>query len=74
MQTELASLQKNETWKLVNSSKNQTVLTKKWVFKIKKDHFSEVLKYKTRWVIYSYKQIEDLDYTDIFTTVVRSQA
>ena len=49
------------------------MLTDKWVFKIKKNQFDEILKYKVRWVIHDYKQIEGLDYTDTFTTVVKSQ-
>ena len=47
MKTELVLLQENEIESLVKSSTNQKMLTDKWVFKIKKDHFDNMLKYKT---------------------------
>ena len=73
MKTKLVSLQENETWSLVKSSTNQKMLTGKWVFKIKKDHFSNMLKYKTWWVIHDYKQMKDLDYTETFVIIIKSQ-
>ena len=46
MKTKLVSLQENEIWSLVKPLTNQKMLTGKWVFKIKKDCFSDMLKYK----------------------------
>ena len=73
MKTKLVLLQENEIWSLVKSSTNQKILTGKWVFKIKKDYFSDMLKYKTWWIVHSYKQMKDLDYIETFVTVIKLQ-
>ena len=45
----------NGTWDLVNALSDYKVFTKQWIFKLKKDHLSNILKYKIWWVIHSYK-------------------
>ena len=72
MLSELNSHKKNETWDLVDASSDHKVLTKWWVFKLKKDYLSNILKYKAQWVVHSYKQKFDLDYKNTFTTVIKS--
>ena len=71
MQTEYDSLVHNNTWELVPTPTNQRVLTGRWVFKIKKDRFGNILKFKARWVAHGYKQEEGLDFTDTFASVVK---
>lgn len=39
-------------------------------FKLKKNWFEHMLKYKAIWVAHSYKQEKKLDFVEIFTTVV----
>ncbi len=70
MEIEYNSLMENGTWEIVSSSKEANVITEKWVFKLKKDRFSNILKYKTRWVAHGYKQKEGLDYLETFAAVV----
>ena len=43
------------------------ILEEKWVFKIKRDRI-----YKARWVIKDYKQVEGIDYLEIFIAVARA--
>ena len=71
MQTEYNSLIHNNTWELIPTPTNQRILTERWVFKIKKDRFSNILKFKAHWVAHGYKQEEGLDFTDTFASVVK---
>ena len=50
------------------------MLTGRWVFKIEKDRWGKILKFKARWVVYGYKQQEGLDYTETFTSVIKSMS
>ena len=71
MQTEYDSLVHNNTWELVLTLTNQRVLTERWVFKIKKDRFGNILKFKARWVAHGYKQEKGLNFTDTFASVIK---
>ncbi len=50
VEIEYNSLIENGTWKIVSPPKEANVITGKWVFKLKKDRFSNILRYKARWV------------------------
>jgi hypothetical protein len=62
----------NEIWILINLFKNRRVFRDKWVYKIKRKKHDEILRYKTRWVIRKFKQIEKLDYTKTFVSMIKS--
>jgi hypothetical protein len=62
----------NEIWTLINFFKNRRVFRDKWVYKIKKKEHDEILRYKTRWVIREFEQIEKLDYTKTFVLMIKS--
>jgi hypothetical protein len=62
----------NEIWTLINSFKNRRVFRDKWVYKIKKDKHDEILRYKTRWMIRDFEQIEKLNYTKTFISMIKS--
>jgi hypothetical protein len=64
----------NEIWTLINSSKNRRVLRDKWVYKIKRDEHDEILRYKTRWMIRDFEQIEKLNYTKTFVSMIKSMS
>jgi hypothetical protein len=64
----------NEIWTFVNFFKNRRVLRDKWVYKIKKEEHDEILRYKTRWVIRKFEQIERLDYTKTFVSMIKSMS
>ena len=71
MEIEYNSLMENGTWEIVSPPKGANVITGKWVFKLKKDRFGNILKYKARWVAHGYKQEEGLDYVETFAAVVK---
>jgi phosphoribosylanthranilate isomerase len=62
----------NEIWTLINFFKDWRVLRDKWVYKIKKEEHDEILRYKTRWMIREFEQIERLDYTRTFVSMIKS--
>jgi hypothetical protein len=72
MKNENKSFLINETWKLINFFKNRWIFRDKWVYKIKREKHDEILRYKTRWMIRDFKQIEKLNYTKIFVSMIKS--
>ncbi len=74
MKNENKSFLINEIWTLINSSKNRRVLRDKWVYKIKREEHDEILRYKARWMIRDFEQIERLNYTKIFVSMIKSMS
>jgi hypothetical protein len=62
----------NEIWTLINSLKNRQIFRDKWVYKIKRKRHDEILRYKTRWMIRDFEQIEKLNYTKTFVSMIKS--
>jgi hypothetical protein len=62
----------NEIWTFVNFFKDRRVLRDKWVHKIKREKHDEILRYKTRWMIREFEQIERFDYTKTFVSMIKS--
>ncbi len=71
MQIEYDSLIENETWEHKAMPENRQVITGRWRFKLKKDRDGQILEYKARWVAYSFKQEEVIDFVEIFAAVVK---
>ncbi|KAL8115253.1 hypothetical protein AgCh_021912 [Apium graveolens] len=67
---EMSSLEKNESWTLTELPAGKKALQNKWVFKIKGEHDGSK-RYKTRLVVKGYQQKKGIDYTDIFSPVVK---
>jgi hypothetical protein len=72
MKNENKFLLTNEIWILTIFFKNRRVLRDKWVYKIKRKEHDEILRHKTRWVIRDFKQVERLDYTKTFVSMIKS--
>ena len=72
MKREFDFLIENEIWDLTFASFSQSILIDRWVFKIKKNRWDNILKFKTRWVVREFKQKKELDFIDIFVFVVKS--
>ena len=72
MQTEMESLHRNGTWDLVPIPKGKRPVKCKWVYKLKEPvNPDEKPKYKARLVAKGYSQIPGIDYTDIYSPVVK---
>lgn len=75
MGDEVRSLRLNKTWRLKKKSSvtadGKRVLRGKWVFKIKRAADGSVQKYKARWVVRGFEQIEGSDYAETFAAVVK---
>eukprot|EP00253_Pinus_taeda_P006599 PITA_06599 len=65
------SLLENKTWELVNLPKGRKALQNKWVYKIKHEDDEKKERYKTRLVVKSFAQKEGIDFTEIFSLVVK---
>jgi hypothetical protein len=61
----------NEIWKLIIFLKDRRVFRDKLVYKIKRKRHDEILRYKTRWIIRDFEQIEKLNYTKTFVSMIK---
>ncbi|XP_010430806.1 PREDICTED: uncharacterized protein LOC104715053 [Camelina sativa] len=70
---ELASIEKNKTWNLVDLPSGVKPIVLKWVFKIKKNLDGSINKYKARLVAKGYVQQYGIDYDKVFAHVARME-
>ena len=71
MNDEIASIEKNNTWSLVEMPKGRKPIGLKWVFKVKRDPTGKIVKHKARIVAKGYVQKQGIDYEEVFVPVVR---
>ncbi|KAL0427614.1 UNVERIFIED_CONTAM: Retrovirus-related Pol polyprotein from transposon TNT 1-94 [Sesamum latifolium] len=69
MEEEINSLIKNKTWTLVPKPKDTSIIDCKWLFKIKQEDESN--RYKARLVAKRFTQKEGIDFTEIFSPIVK---
>jgi hypothetical protein len=69
MQSEMDSVEKNHTWELVDLPRGHSVITLKWVFKLKRDEAGAIIKHKARLVAHDFMQWEGIYFDDTFTPV-----
>lgn len=68
---ELQSIEKNDTWELVELPPRKTPINVKWVYKTKMKPNGEVGRYKARLVARGFLQRHGLDYNEVFALVAR---
>ncbi|CAI7893240.1 unnamed protein product [Closterium sp. NIES-53] len=73
MDRELKALEERNTWKVVPISvaRNKTILTGKWVFRVKTKADGTIEKFKARWVVRGFDQEHGRDFTETFAPVSR---
>ncbi|CAI7890317.1 unnamed protein product [Closterium sp. NIES-54] len=73
MDKELKALEERNTWKVVpiGVARNKTVLTGKWVFRVKTKADGTIDKFKARWVVRGLYQEHGRDFTETFAPVSR---
>jgi hypothetical protein len=73
MDGEMASLNKNEAWDLVELEflTGRKPIGKKWVFKKKLNSEGKVEKYKAWLVAKGYSQVEGIDFGEIFSLIAK---
>lgn len=63
------SIQDNKTWELVDPPANCRPIELKWVFKVKHNERSNVVKHKARLVAKGFVQREGIDFEEVFAPV-----
>jgi len=71
MDNEIAAIERNNTWELVELPKGQKSIGVKWVYKTKLNEKGKVDKFKARLVSKGYKQEFGIDYTEVLTPIAR---
>ncbi|CAA7393942.1 unnamed protein product [Spirodela intermedia] len=71
MEEEMASIEENRTWSLVDLPHGRRAIGLKWVYKVKRDENGVVAKYKARLVVKRYVQCQGIDYDEVFALVAR---
>ena len=70
MEDEIKSLQKNKTWSLTKLPEGKKVLQNRWVYRLKEEPDGSK-RYKARLVVKGFQQRQGIDFTEIFSPVVK---
>lgn len=68
---EMAALEENNTWSLVERNEEMRLIDSKWVFSLKRDEHGEVNRYKVRLVARGFMQRQGFDYEETYAPVAR---
>ena len=69
MNEEYESIMKNDVWDVVPRPKDKSIVTSKWLYKIKHGVNGSAEKFKARFVAWGFTQKEGIDYDEIFAPV-----
>nr|GEV73542.1 hypothetical protein [Tanacetum cinerariifolium] len=71
MQDEIHEFDRLEVWVLVRKLDHAMIISLKWIYKVKLDEYSEVLKNKSRLVAKGYRQEEGIDFEESVALVAQ---
>ena len=66
MALEAKSLEVLGTWTLVNRPQSRKVIPGRWVLAVKRDAMRQVERFKARYLVKRFKQVEGLDFNETF--------
>jgi hypothetical protein len=71
MVEEYVSIMENDVWEVVPRPEGKSVVTSRWLYKIKHAADGSIEKYKARFVARGFSQVEGVDYDETFAPVAR---
>ncbi|WVZ88501.1 hypothetical protein U9M48_035018 [Paspalum notatum var. saurae] len=71
MEEQMASIEENKTWELVDPPVGCKSIGLKWVYKVKKNERGDVVKHKARLVAKGFMQREGIDFEEVFAPMAR---
>jgi hypothetical protein len=71
MMEEYNSIMKNDVWEVVPRPEGKSVVTSRWLYKLKHAGDGSIEKYKARFVARGFSQVEGVDYDETFALVAR---
>ena len=71
MTEEYESILENDVWDIVSRPEGKSIVTFKWIFKIKHVADGSVEKYKARFMACGFSQREGVDYDETFAPVAQ---
>ena len=71
MHEEYQLIMKNDVWDVVPRPEGKSVVTSKWIYKIKHTSDGSIEKYKARFEARGFSQKEGINYEDSFAPVAR---
>nr|GEX40929.1 putative ribonuclease H-like domain-containing protein [Tanacetum cinerariifolium] len=74
MQEEIHEFERLEVWELVPCLDKVLLINLNWIYKVKTDEFSRVLKNKARLVAQGFRQVEGINFKESFAAVARIEA
>ena len=74
MKSEMGSMYENKVWTLIDLPDDRQAIENKWIFKKNTDAGSNVTVYKAWLVAKGFRQVQGVDYNEIFSTVAMLKA
>ena len=69
MKSEIGSMYDNKVWTLVDLPNDRQAIENKWIFKRKTEADGSVTIYKARFATKGFRQVQGVDYDEIFSLV-----
>ena len=70
----MKAIEENETWELIDPPLGCRPIGLKWVYKVKQDEHSTIVKLKARLVARGFVQREGIDFEEVFALVARMES